>query len=616
MSIYIWQPVVVSDMQWPCPDGFHVPLSTERAGLRNIMNSLTFQESYWVPWRIYLKMPYTWYRDVNGSIYYQNSEWYYWACNWYQSSRTYFLSFSNYDSASTWASGNNSNSHTIRPFKDSFVVPTSSWTVLNWTLWGAWIFRNQADWLISITSDGTTWYTIADKNLWATTVYNDWDTLSEANCWKYYQKWNNYWFPWDWTISKTSSTQVDVSTYWPWNYYSSDTYITTNPWYSSYNGNIRWWVSQWTFTKTQKVQNIYIGDTIHKTFTITWTEASDPTQFNPVYSDNAAWLTPWSTDFDEFFWYYWARLSAAWLVTNTVQQSSPWILDITQLGTLTSGDNVMIAFPRRWIKMSKSWNQVTLSITNESNKDGYQYYAHTKWSDVKDVLYLWAYKMSSWYASLSWKAPLVNKTRAWFRSWIRSQYYLAQADRYSQISLYASWYINALYMMKYGNPNFQSVIWKWYTWGSAAVNTWGTNSQTSASYWTSSLTVQAKLFWLEDLWGNVYEFIDCCYSDSNWILTADKTNSVFQDSAYSTTLWLVSTNYLTSIDWSNDGMFKMTNNSWWSHTTYYTAYYSDPYTVLFTGDSWSSSSASHLWISWWWYDGVSWTSIWARLMYL
>jgi hypothetical protein len=38
--------------------------------------------------------------------------------------------------------------------------------------------------------------------------------------------------------------------------------------------------------------------------------------------------------------------------------------------------------------MSKSGTQVTLSITADPNKAGYQYYAHTKGSDVKNVLYL------------------------------------------------------------------------------------------------------------------------------------------------------------------------------------------------------------------------------------
>lgn len=104
-----------------------------------------------------------------------------------------------------------------------------------------WIYHNSTLWLISLSSDGTNWITIADKNLWATTVYNNWDTLSESNCGKYYQWGNNYGFPWTWSIT-TSSTTIDASTYWPWNYYSSSTFIISwNSWWdNSWNANLRW----------------------------------------------------------------------------------------------------------------------------------------------------------------------------------------------------------------------------------------------------------------------------------------------------------------------------------------------------------------------------------------
>ena len=108
-----------------------------------------------------------------------------------------------------------------------------------------WIYHNSDLWLISLSSDGSTRYTIADKNIWATTVYNDWDTLSQNNCGKYYQWGNNYWFPFTWSVS-TSSSKVNASNYWPWNYYSSSTFITINgSWDSSDNNNLRWWIT-WT----------------------------------------------------------------------------------------------------------------------------------------------------------------------------------------------------------------------------------------------------------------------------------------------------------------------------------------------------------------------------------
>ena len=92
--------------------------------------------------------------------------------------------------------------------------------------------------------------TIADKNLWATQVWNDGDTLSGANCWWYYQRWNNYMFP-NMDVSETtittSTTQVDASGYWPENYYSSDTFIKEyyQDWANPQNDNLWWWVV-WT----------------------------------------------------------------------------------------------------------------------------------------------------------------------------------------------------------------------------------------------------------------------------------------------------------------------------------------------------------------------------------
>ena len=322
--------------------------------------------------------------------------------------------------------------------------------------------------------------------------------------------------------------------------------------------------------KQFEVQNIYIGEYVKPTtFTISWTETSNPASFNPVYSDDAAWLTAWSTAFDDFFWYYGCRLSNAGVETAKQSQSA-WVLDITQLGTLTSWDNVMIAFPRRWIKMSKSWSTVTLSITDAPNADWYQYYAHTKGSADKDTLYLWAYKMVSWYQSLSWKAPIINQTRRSFRYGVKNAYdSSAWTDRYSIITIYPRWYINALYMMKYGNPNSQSVIWQWNEWTNSTVkNTGWTNSQTSATYWTTSNTVQVKLFWLEDWWGNVEEWIDWCFFNSSSELTVDKTNSIFQDSNYSTNIWSSSNWYMTAIWGGNDNMFICTSAGW-SNSTYY-----------------------------------------------
>jgi len=112
----------------------------------------------------------------------------------------------------------------------------------------AGIYHNSDLWLISLSSDGSNWTTIADKNLWATTVYNYWDTLTINNTWNVYQSWNNHSFPSTLDTSTTinsTTTTVNASTYWPWNYYNSSTFIKAPVWDNSNNNNLWGWTT-WT----------------------------------------------------------------------------------------------------------------------------------------------------------------------------------------------------------------------------------------------------------------------------------------------------------------------------------------------------------------------------------
>lgn len=258
MSIYFWKPIVVSDMQWPCADWFHVPLRTEWKGLYDIWVAIwAWTSSGGDNIKNYLHLPFTWYRQYLSTVLYQGEYGYYWSSSAYNDNgSSYYLSLGP-SSLSPQSTSMRASWFTIRAFKNTFVAPTASWTTIYQWTWNAGIFYNSSDWIITITSDGSTWYTIADKNEWATVVYNNWDALSESNCWKYFQWGNNYWFPFTWSVT-TSSTAVNAWTYWPWNYYSSSTWITASPRDSANNKNLRWWVSQWTSTVNKDVKNIYV----------------------------------------------------------------------------------------------------------------------------------------------------------------------------------------------------------------------------------------------------------------------------------------------------------------------------------------------------------------------
>lgn len=83
---------------------------------------------------------------------------------------------------------------------------------------------------ITLTTD--TEYQMSDKNVWASTIWNYWDTVTTANGWNLFQWGNNYPFE-IWRTWWVSSTHIDVSEYSWQNPFSSSTYIYWDLWGSS-----------------------------------------------------------------------------------------------------------------------------------------------------------------------------------------------------------------------------------------------------------------------------------------------------------------------------------------------------------------------------------------------
>lgn len=367
------------------------------------------------------------------------------------------------------------------------------------------------------------------------------------------------------TVSPATATNKNVT----WS--SSDTNVATVS--STWLVTCKW---AWTCTITVTTQDWWYTATcwivcdVLKTITISWTEKSDMSS-GRTYSDDAAWLTAGSTAFDTFFGYSAVKLSSSWVETASVTQAQsgwPWKLNISSLWTITSGDNVMIKFPVRWIKMTKSWTLVTLSITKTLNRESewYQYYAHCTWSisspwSPKSAFYVWAYMgcmdtNNQKLFSLSWLRPDGNATASTFCTYAKNN-----GSWYNIIWFYQRQYINALYIMKYWNPDSQSVIWRWYVPWSRVYSTWTTNRQTNATYWSSSASTHCKLFWLEDRWGARHQILWGCYLRNgrlytalnwwNWNINQEENTGIFVQSSYDAYS-------LSSVSWTNTGMFVST----------------------------------------------------------
>jgi len=125
--------------------------------------------------------------------------------------------------------------------------PQSTWP----TPIGPWIYWSASLWLISLSSDGSTWYTIADKNIGATTVWHEGDVVNANNTGYFFQWGNNYGFPHSWATTTSSTPVLIYGKSWR-NPYSSSTFITTtgNTWIDAQIGqgtvNDLW--GNWTST--------------------------------------------------------------------------------------------------------------------------------------------------------------------------------------------------------------------------------------------------------------------------------------------------------------------------------------------------------------------------------
>ena len=109
-----------------------------------------------------------------------------------------------------------------------------------WPIWPAWIYYEWND--IRVT-DGTTTYTLANKNVWASIA-----GTGIASYGYYFQRGNNYGFPNTGTVSPAAQWAVDTSAYNPTNPYNNNTFrwdsnlfsTTNGDWSSNLNDNLRW----------------------------------------------------------------------------------------------------------------------------------------------------------------------------------------------------------------------------------------------------------------------------------------------------------------------------------------------------------------------------------------
>ena len=189
---------------------------------------------------------------------------------------------------------------------------------------------------------------------------------------------------------------------------------------------------------------------------------------------------------------------------------------------ITSGNagDVMIQFPRRGVRISKSGKVVTVSMTEAQNDSNFKYYAHQRGKSNKDYFYLGSYDgdvIRDKLRSLSNTYGTDYKTLKEF-----DNYGKANGTGYGCMGYYQWLFIQVMYVLQFkGNLDSQSALDRGCYARPDRLKTG--RMDTSGMVYGDSDAV--KLFGIEDAWGNLDQFVNNYYIDNNYhiLTTTDDT---------------------------------------------------------------------------------------------
>lgn len=224
------------------------------------------------------------------------------------------------------------------------------------------------------------------------------------------------------------------------------------------------------------------------TSTTTWSRTDDATNFTdpvPYLSGASSYGSPFDT-------------------------LQPWA-GMVRVTDATAGE--LVAIPKFWYKWTRSGTTMKLQIADKE-VDGFSVSpAHMDRGDGKgerDIVYVGRYHCNSSYKSATGASPKASITRATARSSIS-----ALGSAYWQFDYAMLWTIQMLYLVEYGNWDSQTAIG--YGCGNNSA-TQSVGASDSMPYHTGTMQssrttygVGCQYRYIEDLWGNVYDWCDGIY---------------------------------------------------------------------------------------------------------
>lgn len=371
------------------------------------------------------------------------------------------------------------------------------------------------------------------------------------------------------------------------------------------NSRLKFYVAESSIVESiaeKDEHTIYIGKKVVNTMTIYIDQTKTDPSAMVTYWDDAEGLEAWSEEFDEFFWAYpcllkdWVEVCK--LDPDDITKDIDW--NSVDIVSWNDGD-AMVCFPKRWLKIETDNNVITVSVS-KVEKQWYNLFAFSRGTAVNDKFY---YSIFEWWddwtklRSLSWKTPTVNQTIWAFRAKAN-----ANGSGYDLAAFYQYTYIVATAIIKYKSLNSQAFLWRWYvdkTSSWAPVATWATNTRWR-DYWVTTAGTDAnvnrvKYQWIEDIFGNIRDWIDWCQTDANRnILTAttDFWNAASYTNQWSSWFGSNSSWWVTKVQGTNWMWFIPKAFDWSSSTAFCDYGYVSASCVLMCGGDWGSAGSAGL----------------------
>ena len=267
-----------------------------------------------------------------------------------------------------------------------------------------------------------------------------------------------------------------------------------------------------TYSK-EEVDELLNPPKVYKTFGVAIDLSNSNPETSVTYTDDAVGMTAGSSDWDEteIFKNIKPCLFKGGAVVGYLNKNNFAQFEDGTEATITpdADGDVMIEIPKMGYKIAKSGNILTVQVTNVEDAEDFSYLAHTRETEGdRDKLYVGAFLGGIIDGKL--RSTINNPALAETRDAVFSFRTSAQTNGagYDAMSFYPLTLIQCLFLLKYKNLNSQAALGKGLVSESTCYTVGNTVSAGMDYGSTSSGMEQMKFLGIEDLWGNLWQFID------------------------------------------------------------------------------------------------------------